>query len=150
MLKVGDSAPDFRFTDLHGQQRKLTDLRGRKATIVYFYPRDFTPGCTREACSFRDRYPDIQDKDAEVIGISPQDESMHDAFRQRHHLPFPLVADTDRAIAKAYGVVGVFGRIKRATFAVDKAGIIRQVVHAEVLVDKHADAVDAILRDLGD
>jgi len=148
MLQVGQEAPDFTFLGTDGQERSLRDLRDNKSAVVYFYPKDFTPGCTKEACSFRDAYPSIQVRDVEIIGISPQNDDSHERFRSRYQIPFPLVADTDGTLATAYGVRGILGLTKRVTFVVDRQGIIRNVIHSELRIGKHLKGVKAVLDEL--
>src|SRR5512136_3486539 len=104
-LRVGDLAPDFELPADDGTTVKLSDLRGKRV-VVYFYPKDDTPGCTTQACGFRDAYPQIEEHNAVVIGISPDDEKSHAKFKTRHTLPFILLADPDHTVAQAYGVWG--------------------------------------------
>ena len=127
-------APDFTFTDREGKQQKLSDLKGRKV-ILYFYPKDSTPGCTAEACDFRDNYIMWQKKAYEVIGVSADSEASHAKFAGKHSLPFPLVADTEKTIIKAYGVWGpkkfmgrTFDGILRTTFIIDAEGKIEEKI----------------------
>ncbi len=148
MLKTGQAAPDFAFRNTQGEQVHLHDLLGEKSAVVYFYPQDFTPGCTKEACSFRDMYPTIQGRDVEVVGVSPQGEESHERFRTRYKIPFPLAADTDHAIAKAYGIRSLLGLTKRVTFVIDRQGIIRNVIHSELRIGKHLNGVQTIIDEL--
>jgi thioredoxin-dependent peroxiredoxin len=127
-LKVGDAAPDFELTGDHGATVKLSALRGQRV-VVYFYPKDDTPGCTTQACGFRDRYVDIQERNAVVLGISPDSEKSHVKFRTKFDLPFTLLADEDHAVAELYGVWGeksMLGKkylgIHRSHFVVDEHG----------------------------
>jgi len=133
-MEKGMQAPDFSYTDSDGKQRKLSDLKGRRV-VLYFYPKDATPGCTAEACDFRDNYVMWQKKGFEVIGISADSEASHRKFAEKHALPFPLVADTDKTIIKAYGVWGpkkfmgrTFDGILRTTFLIDAEGRIEDVI----------------------
>lgn len=133
-MEKGMQAPDFSYTDSDGKQRKLSDLKGRRV-VLYFYPKDLTPGCTAEACDFRDNYVMWQKKGFEVIGISADSEASHRKFAEKHSLPFPLVADTDKTIIKAYGVWGpkkfmgrTFDGILRTTFLIDAEGRIEDVI----------------------
>ena len=133
-LKTGDKAPDFSFTNQEGQSKKLSDFRGHKV-ILYFYPKDNTPGCTQEACSLRDGYDELTGKGYEVIGVSPDSQKSHDGFRSKHNLPFHLVSDSDKSIATSYGVWGkkkMMGReyigIIRTTFVINEKGLIEQVI----------------------
>ncbi|MFO7616549.1 MAG: thioredoxin-dependent thiol peroxidase [Bacteroidales bacterium] len=134
ILKSGDQAPDFAFTGADGLQKKLSDFRGRKI-VLYFYPKDNTPGCTQEACSLRDGYEELTGKGYEVIGVSPDSEKSHAGFRGKFNLPFHLVADTDKLVATSYGVWGkkkMLGReymgVIRTTFIIDEKGLIDKVI----------------------
>jgi thioredoxin-dependent peroxiredoxin len=124
-LSVGTTAPDFTVKDTNGNTVKLTDYAG-KMIILYFYPKDDTPGCTKEACSFRDYYADFQGQDITVFGVSMDDEASHQAFTQKFSLPFPLLADTDGSLTKAYDVDGG-GYSKRVTYVIDGEGTIIKV-----------------------
>lgn len=133
-LAQGSAAPDFSMRDAKGNVFRLSDLKGKKNAVVYFYPRDFTPGCTTEAAEFSKDYKKFTDADIEIIGISPDSEDSHDKFRNKMGIPYPLVADTEKEIAKSYGVYGkksFMGRefmgVKRTTFLVDKSGKIIKV-----------------------
>jgi len=144
--KIGDKAPDFTLpTDGTGQVT-LSALRG-KPVVLYFYPRDDTPGCTMEACGFNDNLPDFSRVNAEIVGISKDSESSHARFRGKYGLKFRLAADTDTKVAQAYGVwieKSLYGRkymgMDRATFLIDKNGIVRGVWHG-VKVPGHVEAV---------
>ncbi len=125
MLKVGDKAPDFSLEDASGRPRSLAEWKGRKV-ILYFYPKDDTPGCTKEACGFRDSWKDVQRTGAVVLGVSPDGVASHQKFKRKYDLPFPLLADTDHRVAEAYGAWGeksMYGRrykgILRTTFIID-------------------------------
>ncbi|MCB0113755.1 MAG: thioredoxin-dependent thiol peroxidase [Caldilineaceae bacterium] len=129
-LNVGDVAPDFEAATDSGETVKLSDFRGKRV-ILYFYPKDDTPGCTTQACGFRDNYTVIQDKNAVVLGVSPDDVASHVKFKNKFSLPFPLLADEDHAISEAYGVWGeksMYGRtymgVTRSHFVIDEAGKI--------------------------
>jgi peroxiredoxin Q/BCP len=104
-LKIGDRAPDFELVSDTGEKVKLSDYRGKKV-ILYFYPKDDTPGCTRQACGFRDNYKAIQASDAVVLGVSPDSVKSHVKFKQKEKLPFPLLSDPDHAVADTYGAWG--------------------------------------------
>jgi thioredoxin-dependent peroxiredoxin len=101
-LRVGDPAPDFALPDENGQTVRLSDFRGKRV-VVYFYPMDDTPGCTLQACNFRDAYLDVQERNAVILGISPDDAASHTAFRTKYNLPFTLLVDTDHKVAEEYG-----------------------------------------------
>lgn len=134
MPKVGDVAPDFALVDHRGETVRLSDFRGRKV-VLYFYPKDDTPGCTREACSFRDDYQRLQEAGAVVLGVSPDPVESHVKFREKYGLPFPLLSDPDHQVAARYGVwkeKRMFGRtywgIDRTTFVIDEEGRIVKVI----------------------
>lgn len=133
-LKPGDKAPDFHGVDQDGAELSLRDLAGRKF-ILYFYPKDDTPGCTAEACSLRDKYQDLTRVGYAVVGVSPDAPSKHRKFKDKYDLPFSLIADQDHSIAEAYGAWGrkkFMGReydgILRTTFLIDENGIILRVI----------------------
>lgn len=133
-IGVGDLAPDFEVLSDSGEKVKLSDFRGKKV-ILYFYPKDDTPGCTTQSCSFRDNYPVIEEKNAVVLGVSPDGVKSHQKFKTKYNLPFILLADTDHAVAEAYGVWGersFMGRkfmgIIRSHFVIDEEGKIAQAV----------------------
>jgi peroxiredoxin Q/BCP len=124
-LAVGTVAPDFTVKDTNGNTVKLADFKG-KTVVLYFYPKDDTPGCTKEAQGFRDAYPDYQGKDMVVLGVSMDDEASHKLFTEKYGLPFQLLADVDGAITKAYDVDGG-NYSKRVTYVIDSEGKIAQV-----------------------
>lgn len=148
---IGDQAPDFTLPSTSGDDLSLASLRGKKV-ILYFYPRDNTPGCTTESVDFRDRYEEIQKLGAEVVGVSKDSMASHHRFRDKYELPFPLLTDADNEVAKRYGAFGtkklygkeVQGTI-RSTFLIDEEGKIEKV-WSPVRVKGHADAVLAALR----
>jgi peroxiredoxin Q/BCP len=146
MLNEGDIAPDFTTKDQNGKEVKLSDLRGRRV-VLYFYPKDDTPGCTKQACSLRDSYDVFTEKDIKVLGVSNDGEASHQKFISKFNLPFDLLADTEKEIVNAYGVYGeknMYGKkymgINRTTFLIDEAGKIRKIFK-KVNVDEHADEV---------
>jgi peroxiredoxin Q/BCP len=136
-LKVGDTAPLFTAKTTDGNVVSLADYAGKKL-ILYFYPKDDTPGCTKQACSLRDHNADIKARGAEIIGVSTQDEATHQRFTAKHHLNFPLLADTDQSICKAYGAIGggglksfamnILGLANRITFIIDEGGRIMHII----------------------
>jgi peroxiredoxin Q/BCP len=145
-LRVGDMAPDFDVVGYQaGKKRivRLSDFRGQQSLVLYFYPRDFTPVCTREACGFRDAYEELKGKGAEVIGVSLDDDATHGRFAERHGLPFVLVADSDKSMARAYGALSLmgnlFGSSKRLTYVIDKQGRVVAVFDSALLASKHVD-----------
>ncbi|MBE9224442.1 peroxiredoxin [Phormidium sp. LEGE 05292] len=142
-LAVGTDAPAFTAKDTNGNTVSLSDFAG-KTVVLYFYPKDDTPGCTKQACSFRDAQSDYQGKDVVVLGVSKDDETSHQAFTQKYNLNFPLLADTDGAIIKAYDVDGG-GYAKRVTYVIDGSG---KIVHVDAAVNTATHASD-ILATLG-
>lgn len=149
-VAVGAPAPEFTLDALTREGEKkisLADYKGKSALVLYFYPKDDTPGCTREACAFRDMRADFQAAGAEILGVSPDSVKSHVKFAQNHALPFPLLADVDHTAAEAYGAWREkmnYGRtymgIQRSTFLIDRDGIVRKV-WPNVKVDQHADKV---------
>jgi peroxiredoxin Q/BCP len=134
MLQAGTTAPDFTAKDQAGNEVNLSHFKGKKV-VLYFYPKDDTPGCTAEACSFRDNYTSLKSKGFEIIGVSPDDVKKHAKFVDKYSLPFTLVADTDTSIARAYGVWGrkkfmgkEYDGILRTTFVIDENGVIEKVI----------------------
>jgi len=150
MVSEGSPAPDFELASSTGERVKLSDFRGRPV-VLYFYPKDDTPGCTTQACGIRDAYDEFERAGAVVLGISPDDERSHAKFKEKYDLPFTLLADTDHAVADEYGVWGeksYMGRtylgVKRSTFVVDADGTVAKVMH-DVKPATHADDVLATL-----
>jgi peroxiredoxin Q/BCP len=150
MLEVGQPAPEFALKDGSGNTVRLSDLRGKKV-VLYFYPKDMTPGCTQEACDLRDRHDRLQAAGAVVLGVSPDSEKSHQKFAAKYELPFPLLADPDNTAASAYGVwkeKSMYGRtymgIERSTFLIDEEGKIARI-WPKVKVNGHADEILAAL-----
>lgn len=147
-LKVGDTAPDFSLLDERGLPVGLKNYLGKKVVVLYFYPKDFTSGCTAEACSFRDDYKPIQDKGAVVIGVSLDSVESHLKFSEKYMLPFTILSDHKKEVAKAYGVLGVGGFLaKRVTFIINKDGKITHVF-TKVYVKQHSEEVLKALEEL--
>lgn len=145
-LNIGDQAPDFTLPTDEEKTISLSQLRGKKV-VLYFYPKDNTPGCTKESCDFRDHHPDFARQDVVVLGISRDSAKSHVKFRQKYDLPFPLLVDTDGDVCQAYGVIDkktLFGNtflgITRSTFLIDEKGKIQQIWR-KVKVSGHADDV---------
>jgi len=149
-LKIGDKAPDFELLDQENKKIKLSDFKGKKI-ILYFYPRDDTPGCTIEACSFRDNIKKLKDKNIEVIGISNDNQISHEKFSKKFSLSFKLLCDTDKKISKAYGVYekkNFMGRkymgITRSTFIIDENGKIQKIFY-KVSPGKHINEIFEVI-----
>lgn len=148
MIQPGDKAPDFELPDQDGRPVRLSDACGDGPVIVYFYPADFTPGCTKEACTIRDMHADIAASGVRVLGISPQDAASHDRFRKRYGLPFTLLADPAKTVIRAYGVDGPFGiGVRRATFLVDADRVVKSRVVADLRIGLHEDFVRKVVAD---
>lgn len=138
MLKAGSRAPEFILPDTDGIDTALSDLLQNGTLILYFYPADFTPGCTKEACSIRDIHSDILSVGLQVVGISPQDGDSHKRFRDEHSLPFLLLSDTEKVAIKMYDVDGPFGvGVRRATFLINQDRTIRDAMLADVRIGRH-------------
>ena len=143
MLKAGARAPEFVLQDDRGADKTLTDLLEKGPLILYFYPADFTPGCTKEACSIRDLHQDLLSVGLNVAGISPQDVDSHARFREAHNLPFTLLSDPDKIAIRMYDVDGPFGvGVRRATFLVSQDRTIQDALLADVLIGRHKDFLD--------
>ena len=149
-LKIGDKAPDFILLTETGEQIKLSKLRGKKV-VLYFYPKDNTPGCTQESCDFRDHFAIFKKHGAEIFGISKDDAKAHVNFKEKYNLPFPLLVDDEAEVSAAYGALGkksMFGKsymgIIRSTFLIDEKGVIR-AIWRKVKVSGH---VEQILNEL--
>ena len=154
-LSPGDAAPDFTLTDDRRAQVSLADLRGRKV-IVYFYPAAMTPGCTKQACGFRDNLPDFSGIDAVIIGVSKDSVASHDKFKKKYELPFTLASDQTAGVAEKYEVwkeKSMYGKkymgIERSTFLIDGEGVIRGAWR-KVKVDGHTDEVLKAAKSLPD
>ena len=149
MLQVGQSAPDFTLTTTSGKSFRLSKQRGRHV-VLYFYPKDDTPGCTAEACSFRDQYEDFQDLGAEVVGISSDSENSHQKFTAKHNLPFELLADTGGLVRKLYEVPrALLGLLPgRVTFVIDKKGVIQYIFNSLSGATDHVSNAMDVLRGL--
>lgn len=148
-LKVGDFAPDFVLKDQHNDLVRLSQFRGSKHVVVYFYPKDDTPGCTAEAKCFRDSYEIFQNNGAEVIGISSDSTTNHIKFAGKHNLPFILLSDPGGKVRELYGVTNTLFMIPgRVTFVIDKQGIVRHIFSSQFNATKHVDEAVEILRKL--
>jgi len=138
LLESGSIAPHFRLPDQDGRARALTDLLQPGPLLLYFYPADFTPGCTREACAIRDLHAGLVGLGLRIFGISPQSPDSHRRFRERHALPFDLLSDEDKAVIRLYDVDGPLGfGVRRATYLVDPDGVVRDGVLADLRIAQH-------------
>jgi thioredoxin-dependent peroxiredoxin len=141
--------PDATFTRPDGSTVALRDLLGQKTLVLYFYPKDDTPGCTAEACSFRDSYEDFLKAGADVVGVSSDDAGSHEAFKAKHRLPFTLLSDPRGAAARALGVKKTFGLLPgRVTFVIDRGGIVRHRFDSQLKATKHVEEALAIVKSL--
>ena len=148
-LKAGDRAPEFDLPDAQGKTVRLADFRGKKPVVVYFYPKDDTPGCTTESCAFRDQYEDFTAAGAEVIGISSDSTESHAKFATKHKLPFTLLADRSGAVRKAYGVPATLGLLPgRVTYVIDREGTIRHVFNSQFRAAQHVEEAKRALQGL--
>lgn len=154
-LKEGDRAPEFKLPAVTGGEISLSGFAGKQAVVLYFYPKDNTPGCTQEACSFRDLASEFEKAGAAILGVSADDLVSHGKFADKHELNFPLLSDLEGKVAQQYGVwkekkktPEVKYGIERTTFLIDKAGIIRRI-WPKVNVDQHADEVLEAVRGRG-
>lgn len=146
-VEVGAQAPDFTLPDQKGQPVSLGEFKGRKAVVLYFYPRDNTPGCTAEACAFRDSYEVFKDAGAEVVGISSDSADSHEGFAARYKLPFVLLSDTGGKVRKLYGVSSTLGLLPgRVTYVIDKEGVVRHVFNSQFAATKHVEEALKILK----
>lgn len=151
-LRVGDKAPDFDVVSSAGKALKLADLAGKKNVVLYFYPGDFTPICTKETCAFRDMYAELASKDTEVIGVSVDSDASHEKFAKEYKLEFALVSDGERELAKKYGATSflrdILGKLARKTFVIDKKGNIAGIFESELSAAKHVDGVKGVIAKL--
>lgn len=146
--KVGDKAPDIEAETYGGEKIKLGDFAGKKNVVLYFYPKDNTPGCTKEACSMRDGMGELEDLGVQVIGVSADSVKSHESFRDKYSLNFPLVSDNSKSIIQTYGAGSDYGSARRVTFLIDKSGIIRHVWQ-KVDTARHAEEVKQKVKELG-
>ncbi len=153
MIEVGQAAPDFSLVDQDGKVVTLSAGKG-SPIVLYFYPKDDTPGCTKEACAFRDAFAEYRKRSVRILGISPDDPASHARFVKKYELPFTLLSDPDHEVSETYGVwrqKNLYGRksmgVERTTFIIDETGVVR-AAFPRVKVDGHSDAVIASLDDL--
>ena len=143
MLKVGDTAPDFILPNEAGEDTSLIKLLQSGPMILYFYPADFTPGCTREACAIRDIHTDIQSVGLHVVGVSPQNPKSHRKFKEEHDLPFTLISDPDKIAIKMYDVDGPLGfGVRRVTYLINQGQKIEAALSADIRIDRHREFIE--------
>jgi peroxiredoxin Q/BCP len=148
-IKVGDRAPEFTIKNQRGEPVSLKDYLGKKAVVLYFYPKDNSPGCTKEACKFRDSYEGFKDAGAEVIGISSQSVESHSIFSTSFNLPFSLLSDEDGRVRSLFGVPSSLGLIPgRVTYVIDKEGIVRHIFSSQLDPERHVEEALQILKPL--
>ena len=145
-IRAGDKAPDFTLPSQSGEQVRLYDRLGERVVVLYFYPKDNTPGCTAEACAFRDSHEVFTDAGAEVIGVSSDSVAKHTAFADQHELPFTLLSDQGGRVRKSYGVPAVVGLIPgRVTYVIDRQGTVRHVFNSMTNIGRHvSDALEVV------
>lgn len=148
-VKVGDSAPDFALPNQSGEMVSLKDFIGKKIIVLYFYPKDFSLGCTAEACAFRDSYEVFKEAGAEVVGVSSQSVDSHKRFASSNALPFILLSDEDGRVRKLYGASSAFGLIAgRVTYVIDKKGIVRHIFSSQLNPTKHIEEALRIIKEI--
>jgi peroxiredoxin Q/BCP len=148
-VKVRSIAPDFTLPSQSGQMISLKDFIGEKPVVLFFYPKDDTPGCTKQACVFRDNYEEFRRLGAEVIGISSDSVGSHSRFAAKHSLPFTLLSDEGGKVRKFYGVPNTFGIFPgRVTYIIDKEGVVRRIFSSQLGVEKHAEEAFEALRSI--
>ncbi|MDH4123945.1 MAG: peroxiredoxin [Thermoplasmata archaeon] len=145
-LVEGATAPDFALRSQTGENVRLNDFIDKKVVVLYFYPKDFTPGCTTEACTFRDSYEDFKDLGAQVIGISSDSVESHKKFAQKYNLPFQLLSDEDGEVRELYGAQKSGGLSTRSTFVIDKKGVIRMIFSSQLQARKHIEEALGIVK----
>ena len=150
-IEVGDRAPDFTLPSQRGVQISLKDYLGKKTVVLYFYPKDNTPGCTAEACRFRDSYEAFKEAGAEVLGISSQSLESHNIFSTEFHLPFHLLSDEGGEVRRRFGVPASAGLLPgRVTYVIDKKGIVRHMFVSQTDIEGHIEGALKVVRDLVD
>jgi peroxiredoxin Q/BCP len=148
-VKVGDRAPDFTLPSQMGDNVTLSEYFGKKNIVLYFYPKDESPGCTREACKFRDSYEALTNLGAEVLGVSAQSVESHKSFATHHGLPFLLLSDEDNKVRQLYGVPSTLGLIPgRVTYIIDKTGIVRHIFSSQTQAERHVEEAARALKEI--
>ena len=150
-VKVGEEAPDFTLYDQDGESVSLGDFKGVNNVVLFFYPKDFSPGCTTQACSFRDSYEDFTDRGAVVVGVSSDSVESHKKFLDTYLLPFTLLSDPKGEVRSLYGATKAFGLLPgRYTFIIDKTGVVRHIFTSETNMKKHTDESLKVLREIAE
>jgi peroxiredoxin Q/BCP len=148
-VKVGDKAPDFTLPSQLGDNVTLSEYFGKKNIVLYFYPKDESPGCTREACTFRDSYEELTSFGAEVIGVSSQSVESHKSFATHYGLPFILLSDAESKVRRLYGVPSTMGVVPgRVTYIIDKKGVVRHIFSSQTQAEKHVEEAIKTLKEL--
>ena len=148
-VKVGDKAPDFTLPSQMDDNVTLSEFWGKKNVVLYFYPKDETPGCTREACSFRDSYEELTNLGAEVLGISGQSVASHKSFATHYGLQFLLLSDEGNKVRKLYGVPSSIGILPgRVTYIIDKQGVVRHIFNSQTQTQQHVEEAKRVLKEL--
>ncbi|MBI2982435.1 MAG: peroxiredoxin [Deltaproteobacteria bacterium] len=137
-IQIGEKAPDFELKNQEGKKIRLADLKGRSAVVLFFYPKDETPGCTKEACTFRDAYEEFKEGGAEVIGISSDSVDSHKNFASKYRIPFTLLSDDGGKVRKLFGVSSTWGLLPgRVTYLIDKEGVVRHIFSSQLQIGRH-------------
>ncbi len=137
-VEVGERAPDFELSNQLGVQTKLYDIMGKENIVLFFYPKDDSPGCTKEACAFRDSYEIFKEASAEVVGISSDSKSSHKNFAEKHNLPYTLLSDVGGKVRKLYGVPKTMGILPgRVTYIIDKQGVVKHIFNSQLNINGH-------------
>jgi peroxiredoxin Q/BCP len=148
-IRIGDKAPDFELTNQRGSKTRLCDLIMNGNVVLFFYPKDDSPGCTREACAFRDSYEVFKEAGAEVVGISSDSEDSHQHFADKHNLPYTLLSDTGGTVRKLYGVPNTMGILPgRVTYIIDKQGVVRHIFNSQLNLIGHIEEALKILKSM--
>lgn len=148
-VRLGDKAPDFKLMSNKGVEITLSDFKGKKNVVLYFYPKDESPGCTKQACKFRDNYEKFLEFGAEVLGVSSDSIESHAKFSANYDLPFHLLSDSDGQVRRLYGVSSTLGLIPgRVTFIIDKEGTVRHIFASQHDVEKHIDESIKVLKEI--
>jgi peroxiredoxin Q/BCP len=148
-VKVGDKAPDFTLPSQMGDNVTLSEYLGKKNVVLYFYPKDESPGCTKEACSFRDNYQELTGLGAEVLGVSGQSIESHKSFATHHGLPFILLSDAENKVRELYGVPSTMGILPgRVTYVIDKQGVVRSIFVSQTHAERHVEEAKKALKEI--